>query len=488
MLLKSLALSAAALMGQNLPSKSVPVVTNPSPSGAPVVLRQGSNGVYYYVQGSGAKGEVVEAPAAGGVTPSQTAAGMGEGGDRETADAAEEATKWPLERALEGTTIGQFMANNRLKLYGWVDQSYTASNNTHNQPLNPTNGTVVWNDRANRYLMQQAYARFERELDTESDEFSWGFRVDFLGGTDYRYTLPRGLWNSQLMNAEGRQNLYGIDLPQFYLSGNMPCFNTSAKLGRWFTPFGVESIEAPTSPFMSKSFAFNWSPPFTHTGVLFTTAVNDQLSISYGLAGGNDVFIDPAMQLNTVGVINYTTSDKKSTVNLGWALGNGRFLKNEAFAPTTFGLMAEGAGRNNFNCLDLVLTRQLSDSLSVTFEALYGWQTGAVNGFNYSNGIDNPVYAGDGLANWFAMPLYFFYKVNDKLTLQTRSEGFWDMKGQRTGVETFYFAQTFGAYIKFTDSIILRPEIRWDHSNDVNPLYGNGHELITGGADLILRW
>lgn len=402
---------------------------------------------------------------------------------KEEEEEKKEADKYFLMKALEGTNIGQWMDEQRFSVSGWVASSYTVTagnNHIPATPGNPGNGTIVWNDQADRFLMQQAWLRLERSLDTESKCMNFGFRIDTLFGTDYRYTLPRGLFNGQLMNADGvTQNLYGVDPVQFYANAWLPNLfkGTEVRVGRLLCPWGAESIEAVSSPFLSKSFAFNWSPPFTHTGVLAISNISDQVVVKYGLAGGNDVFIDPAMRLQTIGAITYTTCDKKQTLTFGWAVGNGRFIRDEPFAPTTYGLMAEGLGRNNFNSFDIVYTNALSDKLTFILEGIFSYQDNA------------PIVGGAfGTARWFAVPAYLQYKVTDKITAQCRVEYFDDCQGQRTGTATDYFSQTYGLAVSLTKSLIFRPEIRWDHSFDRNFLYNNDYNILSAGAELIVRY
>ena len=58
--------------------------------------------------------------------------------------------------------------------------------------------TLGFNDRANEFLLQQHWIRFDRPVVTSGGtEPSFGFRSDWIVGSDYRYTLPRGLFNGQ---------------------------------------------------------------------------------------------------------------------------------------------------------------------------------------------------------------------------------------------------------------------------------------------------
>src|SRR5205807_1710805 len=116
-------------------------------------------------------------------------------------------------------------------VYGWIEGSGTASS------AGITNEPMAWNDRANRFLLQQFFIRMERTVVTTGTQMpTWGFRTDWLIGSDYRFTLPRGIFNSQLVNdAPGTQNLYGVDPVEFYGEVYIPTVQQGLdiKVGRW---------------------------------------------------------------------------------------------------------------------------------------------------------------------------------------------------------------------------------------------------------------
>ena len=89
---------------------------------------------------------------------------------------------------------------------------------------------MTWNDRANTFLLQQFWVNIEKPLDTESKDINYGFKVAILAGSDYRFTLIRGFFNTQLKNSRldpnepngFQQNLYGVDMPLFYVNAWLP--------------------------------------------------------------------------------------------------------------------------------------------------------------------------------------------------------------------------------------------------------------------------
>ena len=167
---------------------------------------------------------------------------------------------------LQGTYAGGLLDGNNIAIYGWAEVSATASSAAI------TNEPMAWNDRANRVELQQFFARMERTVVTTGTTMpTWGFRTDFLIGTDYRFTLPRGIWNGQLLNSKQDgtngpvQNLYGVDPVEFYGEYYIPNIlaGLDIKVGRLYAPFGEESIEAVSTPLISRSYTFNNGPAFT---------------------------------------------------------------------------------------------------------------------------------------------------------------------------------------------------------------------------------
>ncbi|MGH7169338.1 MAG: outer membrane beta-barrel protein [Gemmataceae bacterium] len=388
--------------------------------------------------------------------------------------------RWWLMRELQGTWIGTLLDDNRLYMTGWIEQSYTGSTDK------VSNVTVVWNDRANQYLLQQGWFRFGRSVVTSgTTENTFGFQVDILTGSDYRYTLPRGLFNSQLVNSTGAQNLYGVDPIQEYVSMYVPTLfrGVEFRLGRLYTPWGVESLEAVSTPLLSRSYAFNWSPPFTHCGLAAYVNFTQQWSGVFMLANGNDVYFgDPSEELRFVGNLRWVQPGGRNTVTLATSLGRGKFNPAYDTPPqqSTVALATEPFGRNNFNAFDIVYTHLFNSVLSYNLEAIYGYQYNvpqsamAVGSYN-------------GFANWFSAANYLFWTISPKWSNIVRFETFDDAQGQRTGFAGTYLALTEGVQYRISKSMIIRPELRYD-DNLLQAPYDGRHGIFTAASDLIIRW
>src|SRR5262249_24676840 len=156
---------------------------------------------------------------------------------------------------------GSLLDDHRLKVYGWTDMSFTASSDAHEQlPMG-------FNYKANQFIVQQNWLRVERLVDQSAVTPTFGFRSDNFIGTDYRFTLARGIFNGQLHAAHGEPATYGFDPIQFYTEAYFPQVlrGLDVKVGRYFAQYGFESNDATQNLLGSRAYGFIYDP-FTHTG------------------------------------------------------------------------------------------------------------------------------------------------------------------------------------------------------------------------------
>jgi hypothetical protein len=103
--------------------------------------------------------------------------------------------RWWFMREVQGTWMGAVLDGNRLYVSGWTEASYTASTSR------VSNLPVSFNDRANTFLLQQQWFRLDRPVvTTGTTEPTWGYHLDVLLGSDYRWTLVRGLFSGVTRN------------------------------------------------------------------------------------------------------------------------------------------------------------------------------------------------------------------------------------------------------------------------------------------------
>jgi hypothetical protein len=371
------------------------------------------------------------------------------------------AERYLLMESLQGTWPGSLLEGERLRISGWTDMSYTFSSDER------TNLPMGFNFKANDFLLQQNWLRIERSLVTSgTTEPTFGFRSDWiLPGSDYRFTLPRGIFNGQLTDSNGRPNLYGIDPIQFYGEAYFPTVGRGmdVKAGRIFCQYGVEANDAISNALLSHAYTFIYDP-FTHTGIMTTVKLTDAWSFQAGLVLGSDIFIHPADEPTFMGSVKWVRpvgtdpSNVRDSVLFSVIIGSGRFNQERDF--------------HNPEIFDLVYTHQFNPRLTYNFESLFGFTTHV---------------PGIGTADWLGVINYLTYQFTGRLSGTTRLEFFDDFQGQRTGFKGLYSVITGGLSFKVRKGIIIRPELRYDYNEESRP-FENKHGLFTAASDVILRW
>jgi hypothetical protein len=357
----------------------------------------------------------------------------------------------PLRR--RGQT-GQAAPPGQLWISGWIDASYTAGTDRVDQlPMG-------FNYRANQFLLQQNWVRIERAVQKDASEASFGFLSDnILPGSDYRFTLPRGLFNGQLTGNHGGPNLYGIDPVRFYGEGYFPnvAQGLDVKIGRFYAPWGIEAVDAPSNTFLSHTYTFVYDP-FTQVGANATLKINERWSTQSSLVIGNDEWFNPGNQLKYSGNIQWSAADHRNALRFSTILGSPRYIARYNL--------------DNLNLFELIYSHQFSENVKYIFATTFGYQTGV------------PTL---GTADWIGYQNYLTKQINSKLTAAVRVELFDDYKGQRTGFAGLYTDVTTGIQAQLTDRIRIRPELRLDDNTRSRPFEGK-HVLFTAATDVIVRW
>jgi hypothetical protein len=363
--------------------------------------------------------------------------------------------RWPLMRALQGTWLGAGLEDEQVQVLGWTQASFTASTDRDDQL------PYGFNYKANRFLLQQNWLRLDRPVGTSgTSDPSFGFRSDWiLPGSDYRFTLPRGIFNGQLTANHGQPNTYGIDPIQFYGEAYFPTIarGMDIKVGRFFSLYGVESNEGISNALISHAYTFIYDP-FTHTGILTTTKLNDAWTAQAGAVLGSDDFIDQVDNATFIGSLKWVRADQRDSVFANVIAGQGRFNQKRNF--------------HNPEVFDLVYTHKFDPRLNYAFEGLYG----------FTNNVPNI-----GTANWMGIINYLTYNITEQVNAATRLEFFDDFQGQRTGFAGLYTALAGVVAYRPVKWLQLRQELRYDYHTQTAPFEGK-HGLFTATSDFILRW
>jgi hypothetical protein len=359
--------------------------------------------------------------------------------------------RMPLMKILQGTWPGDLLDSQRTQITGWIDMSYNASSTHHD------NRPSGFDFRANEFLVQENVIRVDRSVDTGSKSFDYGYRMDWLvPGSDYRYTIQRGLFFGQL----ARNQLYGIDPVEFYVDLWFPELGqgTDVRLGRFLCTGGVEAVLSLTNILSTHSYIMI-PTPFTHTGGYATTKLSDQWYVQYGMVLGNDVFFDPTDQPTLVGGVKWVSLSKTDSLFFSCYVNGGNYFSTRQ--------------KDNIQYFDLVYTHVFTPRFQTITEMLFSYQANVPN--------LNTITA-------YGIDTHFQYDFTPRLYGAIRPEVWVDPQGQRTGFRGVYTTLTAGLTFRPTKWLYLRPELRFDHNYGPAGPYEGRHSLFTALQDVVVRW
>ena len=416
----------------------------------------------------------------------------------------------------------KFFKDNNLKLGGWLETSVGANlNSTHDG----FNGPVTFNDRTAEVQMNQLYFYLQKAVNVSGDSFDIGGRADFMYGTDAIFTQAygnpsfnpttgapmtgqRGDWDLYL-NSD---RFYGIALPQAYAEMNLPIGNgVDVKLGHFYTPIGYEVVTSPDNFFVTKPYTMQYGEPFTHTGVLASYTLNSNWAVSAGTVTGSGTggwdgnYNKNVGNWSFLGGATWTSDDAGTSLALTSTAGEQSETNSSKWA------MYSLVGKHNF-----------TDKLHYIIQHDHGFADNVAtgnSGFNSETNLPNTQNA-----EWYGINQYLIYDVNDKLSAGLRAEWFRDNNGFRvngpgrcvaggqpnssnyacnatdytanylTGSNALnkgsgYYALTAGLSYKATKWLNLRPNVRWDMSDQVKAFAGgNSQNQVLFTADAVITF
>lgn len=356
--------------------------------------------------------------------------------------------RWLLMRALQGTWYGHVLDSNRIAVYGWTEGSITLSSQ------GPINWPMVFQSPTNQFLLNQNWIVAERAvLASGTTKPTVGFRVDaVVPGSDARFIQQRGLLN-------GQTGMYQFDIYQFYGEIFIPTIlkGLDIKVGRVAVPYMAEVTSNVFNPLFSHTYAYYYNP-FTHTGIMTTLKLTDKWSVGGWATIGQDVWFDPAANGMFVGTIQYTSNSQRHTAFTCLGFSSGRFDVAQGF--------------QNQNHIDVVTTHKVTSRFRMMTDS----------GAGYLNDVPRI-----GFAYWAWCVIYGIYDLTPRLSAALRFETFDDGQGVKTGTTGVYRAGTAGFTFKPVKSVMIRPEVRFDHNNTNAPFNGQ-RGLFTAATDVIIRW
>jgi Putative beta-barrel porin-2, OmpL-like. bbp2 len=285
---------------------------------------------------------------------------------------------------------------------GWLAQGYVWN---PYQPNDKFNGPATWNDRANEYQMNELFYYFGRAAKTDDCCLDWGARVDAMYGTSYRWNTSAGFESHW-----GNGQFYGLAVPQLY--GEIGYNGWDVKVGRWYSPVGYYVIGTANNFFPLLPYTFQYGEPFTHTGVIATKKISDDLTVGGAITHGWDSSDNTGNpHAGGLATATYTIDDQRALAYVG-VFGN---------EPNFSGvnLASNGFGYTSRYLQTLVYTRKFSDDVMGVLQSDFGTQHDAV--------------VPGQTAKWYGANGYLYWNMTCRCQWGLNTEWFRDQGGFRVG-------------------------------------------------------
>jgi hypothetical protein len=362
-----------------------------------------------------------------------------------------------------------------INIYGYAEGGYFHDFSRASPSSGPT--YIGLNSHKNAAILDKVSLNVERTVDPTKKKFDLGFHVEGIYGADAFFVHSNGY-------ADTQTNRNQWDILQAYVDMTLPGVPVRIRAGKWIELAGFEHFSAniygafgdPARALYSYSYQFLYAEPGTQTGVLVTYVPNSQWSFDAGFTRGwNQSTQDANGVLDFLGRVTFTPSDKTSIIFV---------MTAGPEYPTGFGEdLPKGDPHHWWTALDLVATQKITDKLSL----------GVGIDYVYASQIPG---LGSGGKQWGGVAGYLSYAFDPRFTLNTRLEWYNDSaNGFSNGapVSANYYEITAGVAIKpfpkdkFLSKLLIRPEIRCDHSN--KPVFdGSNKDLVTGSVGVLFTF
>jgi len=306
-----------------------------------------------------------------------------------------------------------------LEVSGYVEAAYHL-NLSHPEAEDPVALRSYDAVGGNSFLLHAAHLALKHSM---SKEVSAVIELD--GGTD------------AVVNNGG---LGLFDVQEAYASYTSP-FGLSFTAGKFATYEGIEVIEGPMNPTVTRGFLYGLAEPFTHIGAKVHYKLGDVADIGVGVVNGWDLYVDNNDAKTGIFRLGLTP------VEQFWIAFSGSYG-------------AERADSNTDRRLSLDATGAIvpSDAISFNFQANYGQEPNVPLAAPGVGTVDG---------SWLGVGVQPVLKV-EGFSLGARFEYFADTKGTRTGapgtdVKVWNATVTPGYTID--DALQLRAEYRFDKAD-----------------------
>jgi hypothetical protein len=307
-------------------------------------------------------------------------------------------------------------------------------------------------------------------LDKPEDSSQWaaGYHVEAMLGTD---SVGIGV-------TGGAPGVGAAALRQAFIRLHTPVGGNGIdwQIGVWDSIIGYESNSDPLNPNYTRSYGYTIEPT-TFTGVLGTYKINDDISLSAGIA--NDEFANSTVPGNTF------ESEKAYLASLSLTAPDSMgFLKGATLSSGVIHNTDSKAGAGSttsFYAGATLPTPVTMLKVGASFDYLWETQTAAT-----AAGVVN----GGGI---WDVAAYATIQASDKLSFNGRFEYLNDSSAPGDAVAVYSFATPAGAEGNAAEeltatvqynlwaNVMTRAEFRWDHVEHGNPFGADTKSTPAGG-------
>jgi hypothetical protein len=421
-------------------------------------------------------------------------------------------TDSPLMVAIAHTSLGQWMSDSHIQMYGWVNVGGNMSTNT-TKPGG--NWPAAYGYTPNTVQLDQAVLYIERVPDTvQKDHVDWGFRLSGIYGENYRYTTAYGVASYQLL---GHNLINGYDFPMVYGEAFVPNAAPEGlliRVGRYISIPDIEAQLAPNNYMYSHSMTYTFDN-YTNTGINTTWGLTKNWTAQVGVTIGTEAppwhwgqrinnpypntpatpnpvypdttfLIDPGAKPSISAALRYTTDSGNDNIYLAMdGINDGVW------------------GYNNLQWYGITWYHKFNSQWHLAFEAYTLSQKNVLNaadplgiaaagGYPFSTQASGMPWNMPGLAfcsnpaaltctaRVYTAVAYLNYSWDSLNNLSIRPEFYFDEEGQRTGTATRYANFAVGWQHWFSPQIEMRPEVAYYHSLNAPAFNGNCNQVNFG--------
>ncbi|MBV8617871.1 MAG: outer membrane beta-barrel protein, partial [Curvibacter sp.] len=198
----------------------------------------------------------------------------------------------PLMVGIANTSLGQWLNEKHIQVYGWVD---VGGNLSTNKVKPGGNWPAAYDYTPNTVQLDQAVLYIDRFPDTvQKDHVDWGMRLSAIYGENYRYTTSYGLASYQLLD---HNRVNGYDFPMLYGEVFIPQVGEGLMIraGRYISLPDIEAQLAPNNYMYTHSMTYTYDN-YTNTGVIGSLAVSKNTILQAGITVGTEATVNHLKQ------------------------------------------------------------------------------------------------------------------------------------------------------------------------------------------------